>query len=134
MADTSAEINFEAPDDLIKKVEDTAGLGQDPKLPEGTKVQSKQYSVQDEELLTKPDDLADVTLNTEQVSTDVGIKGPRRKSAETYQAKSISDELKTHIHSMSLKAFVKDMVEKGVKIDLDLFGAFVARTAVVKRK
>ena len=33
-----------------------------------------------------------------------------------------------------LKAFVKDMVEKGVKIDLDLFGAFVARTAVVKRK
>jgi hypothetical protein len=26
------------------------------------------------------------------------------------------------------------MVEKGVKIDLDLFGAFVARTAVVKRK
>ena len=35
---------------------------------------------------------------------------------------------------MTLKAFVKDMVEKGVKIDLDLFGAFVARTAVVKRK
>ena len=43
-------------------------------------------------------------------------------------------ESKTHIHSMTLKAFVKDMVEKGVKIDLDLFGAFVARTAVVKRK
>ena len=43
-------------------------------------------------------------------------------------------ESKTHIHSMTLKAFVKDMVEKGEPIDLDLFGAFVARTAVVKKK
>ena len=43
-------------------------------------------------------------------------------------------ESKTHIHSMTLKAFVKERVEKGLAIDLDLFGAFVARTADVKRR
>ena len=41
---------------------------------------------------------------------------------------------KTHIHSMTLKAFVKERVEKGLPIDLDMFGAYVARTADVKRK
>ena len=40
---------------------------------------------------------------------------------------------KTHIHSMTLKAFVRERVEKGLPIDLDMFGAFVARTAEVKR-
>jgi hypothetical protein len=43
-------------------------------------------------------------------------------------------EKKTHIHSMTLKAFVKERVEKGLPIDLDMFGAYVARTADVKRK
>ena len=48
--------------------------------------------------------------------------------------RGLHPESKTHIHSMTLKAFVNDMVEKGEPIDLDLFGAFVARTAVVKKK
>jgi hypothetical protein len=43
-------------------------------------------------------------------------------------------EKKTHIHSMTLKAFIKERVEKGLPIDLDLFGAFVARTADIKRR
>ena len=43
-------------------------------------------------------------------------------------------ESKTHIHSMTLKAFVKERVEKGLPIDLDMFGAFVARTADIKRR
>ena len=42
-------------------------------------------------------------------------------------------EQKTHIHSMTLKAFVRERVEQGLPIDLDMFGAFVARTAEVKR-
>ena len=43
-------------------------------------------------------------------------------------------ETKTHIHSMTLKAFIRERVEKGLPIDLDLFGAFVARTAEIKRR
>ena len=42
-------------------------------------------------------------------------------------------EQKTHIHSMTLKGFIREQVEKGNNIDLDLFGAFVGRTAEVKR-
>ena len=33
---------------------------------------------------------------------------------------------------MTLKAFVKERVEKGLPIDLDMFGAYVARTADVE--
>ena len=41
---------------------------------------------------------------------------------------------KQKVEPMTLKAFVKERVEKGLPIDLDLFGAFVARTADVKRR
>ena len=49
------------------------------------------------------------------------------------EQKGFHPEQKTHIHSMTLKAFVRERVEKGLPIDLDMFGAFVARTAEVKR-
>jgi len=48
--------------------------------------------------------------------------------------KGFHPESKTHIHSSTLKAFVKERVENGKPIDLDLFGAFVAKTADIKRK
>jgi hypothetical protein len=41
---------------------------------------------------------------------------------------------KTHIHPSTLRAFVKERVEAGKPIDLDMFGAFVANTAEIKRK
>lgn len=41
---------------------------------------------------------------------------------------------KTHIHPSTLRAFVKERVETGKPIDLDMFGAFVANTAEIKRK
>ena len=49
------------------------------------------------------------------------------------EQKGFHPEQKTHIHSMTLKAFVRERVEKGLPIDLDMFGAFVASTAEVKR-
>lgn len=49
------------------------------------------------------------------------------------EQKGFHPEQKTHIHSMTLKAFVRERVEQGLPIDLDMFGAFVARTAEVKR-
>jgi len=48
--------------------------------------------------------------------------------------KGFHPESKTHIHASTLKAFVKERVENGKPIDLDLFGAFVAKTADIKRK
>ena len=50
------------------------------------------------------------------------------------EQKGFHPEQKTHIHSMTLKAFIREQVEKGKSIDLDMFGAYVARTAEVKRK
>lgn len=41
---------------------------------------------------------------------------------------------KTHVHPSTLKAFVKERVTDGKPVDLDLFGAFISNTAVIKRK
>lgn len=43
-------------------------------------------------------------------------------------------EQKTHIHAMTLKAFVRERIESGAPIDLDLFGAHIMNTAEIKRK
>lgn len=50
------------------------------------------------------------------------------------EQKGFHPESKTHIHAMTLKAFVRERVEKGLPIDLDMFGAYVAKTADIKRK
>lgn len=49
------------------------------------------------------------------------------------EQKGLHPEQKTHIHSSTLKAWVKEQTQKGTPIDLDMFGAFVGRTAEVKR-
>ena len=45
-----------------------------------------------------------------------------------------SPEHKVHIHPMTLKAFVREQLEKGSAINLDLFGAYVLNTAEIRRK
>lgn len=41
---------------------------------------------------------------------------------------------KTSIHPSTLKAFVKERFEQGKPLDLDLFGAFIANAAEIRRK
>jgi len=41
---------------------------------------------------------------------------------------------KTHVHSQTLKAFVKGLIEQGKPIDLDMFGAYVNNAAEIRRK
>lgn len=41
---------------------------------------------------------------------------------------------KTHVHSSTLRAFVKERFVSGKPIDLDMFGAFVANAAEIRRK
>ena len=48
--------------------------------------------------------------------------------------KGFDPKTKTHVHPSTLKAFVKERITDGKPIDLDLFGAFISNTAVIKRK
>ena len=48
--------------------------------------------------------------------------------------KGYHPEFRTHIHAQTYKAFIRECQEKGIGIDLDLFGAFVGRVAEIKRK
>lgn len=50
------------------------------------------------------------------------------------QDRGFHPDTKTHIHPSTLKAFVKERVTDGKPIDLDMFGAFIANTAEIKRK
>jgi hypothetical protein len=41
---------------------------------------------------------------------------------------------KVQVHPMTLKAFVREQVEQGSNIDLEMFGAYILNTAEIKRK
>ena len=50
------------------------------------------------------------------------------------QERGFDPKTKTHVHPSTLKAFVKERVTDGKPIDLDMFGAFIANAAEIKRK
>jgi len=50
------------------------------------------------------------------------------------QERGFNPATKTHVHPSTLKAFIKEQVTNGTQIDLDMFGAFISNTAVIKRK
>ncbi len=78
--------------------------------------------------------LDDIIKNDVIVSFGTGEDNVAGDLMADLEQRGLHPESKTHIHSMTLKAFVKERVEKGLPIDLDLFGAFVARTADIRRK
>jgi len=41
---------------------------------------------------------------------------------------------KVQVHPMTLKAFVREQIEQGSNIDLEMFGAYILNTAEIKRK
>ena len=50
------------------------------------------------------------------------------------ETKGFHPEQKTSIHPSTLKAFVKERITDGKQIDLDMFGAFIANAAEIRRK
>ena len=50
------------------------------------------------------------------------------------QERGFDPQTKTHVHPSTLKAFVKERVTDGKPIDLDMFGAFIANAAEIRRK
>ena len=81
----------------------------------------------------RENDLDDIIKNDVIMSFGKGEDNMAGDIMYELEQRGMHPEKKTHIHSMTLKAFIRERVEKGLPIDLDLFGAFVARTADIKR-
>ena len=81
----------------------------------------------------RENDLDDIIKNDVIMSFGKGEDNMAGDIMYELEQRGMHPEKKTHIHSMTLKAFIRERVEKGLPIDLDLFGAFVARTTDIKR-
>ena len=81
----------------------------------------------------RENDLDDIIKNDVIMSFGKGEDNMAGDIMYELEQRGMHPEKKTHIHSMTLKAFIRERVEKGVPIDLDLFGAYVARIADIKR-
>jgi len=78
--------------------------------------------------------LDDIIKNDVILSFGRGEDDTASKIMLDLEQRGFHPESKTHIHGQTLKAFVRERVENGKPIDLDMFGAFVAQTADIKRK
>lgn len=78
--------------------------------------------------------LDDIIKNDVTVSFGKGQDNQAKNAVGILQEQGFAPEIKTHIHPMTLKAFVKERVEDSKPIDLDLFGAFIVNAAEIRRK
>ena len=78
--------------------------------------------------------LDDIIKNDVTVSFGKGEDNMAGDVVGLLQDRGFDPITKTHIHPSTLKAFVKERVEAGKPIDLDMFGAFIANAAEIKRK
>ena len=78
--------------------------------------------------------LDDIIKNDVVVSFGKGEDNMAGDVVGMLQDRGFDPQTKTHIHPSTLKAFVKERIESGKPIDLDMFGAFVANAAEIKRK
>ena len=81
----------------------------------------------------RDNDLDDIIKNDVIISFGKGEDNMAGDIMYELEQRGMHPEKKTHIHQMTLKAFIRERVEKGLPIDLDLFGAYVARIADIKR-
>tara|TARA_Y100000289_G_C3835993_1_gene106048 strand:+ start:4 stop:561 length:558 start_codon:yes stop_codon:yes gene_type:complete len=81
----------------------------------------------------RENDLDDIIKNDVILSFGKGEDNIAGDIMYDLEQRGMHPEKKTHIHSMTLRAFIRERVEKGLPIDLDLFGAYVARIADIKR-
>jgi hypothetical protein len=78
--------------------------------------------------------LDDIIKNDITVSFGKGEDNVAGDVVGLLQDRGFDPKTKTHVHPSTLKAFVKERVEDGKPIDLDLFGAFISNTAQIRRK
>jgi hypothetical protein len=78
--------------------------------------------------------LDDIIKNDVTVSFGKGEDNVAGDVVGLLQERGFDPQTKTHVHPSTLKAFVKERVEGGKPIDLDLFGAFISNAAQIRRK
>jgi hypothetical protein len=78
--------------------------------------------------------LDDIIKNDVTVSFGKGEDNVAGDVVGLLQERGFDPSTKTYVHPSTLKAFVKERVTDGKPIDLDLFGAFIANAAEIKRK
>lgn len=78
--------------------------------------------------------LDDIIKNDITVSFGKGEDNRAKDAAAVLEDRGFAPSIKTHVHPSTLKAFVRERVENGKPIDLDLFGAFITNAAEIKRK
>ena len=78
--------------------------------------------------------LDDIIKNDITVSFGKGEDNLAGDAVGILRDRGFDPKTKTHVHPSTLKAFVKERITDGKPIDLDMFGAFISNTAVIKRK
>jgi hypothetical protein len=78
--------------------------------------------------------LDDIIKNDVVVSFGRGEDNAAKNAVGILREQGFDPDIKTHIHPQTLKAFVKERVEGGKPIDLDMFGAYVVNAAEIRRK
>lgn len=83
--------DIKRPEELIKKVETQAGIGDEaPTLPEGTTFTPTKQEVQEDELLKTDVTTAPVTMEAEKASTEgLEVTVPQKTAAATYEAQTV---------------------------------------------
>ncbi len=82
----------------------------------------------------RENNLDDIIKNDVTVSFGKGQDNIAGDVVGLLQERGFDPTTKTHVHPSTLKAFVKERVEDGKPIDLDLFGAFITNAAQIRRK
>lgn len=74
----------------------------------------------------------DLIKNAFVVSFGMGDNKAAKKLAAFLKKSKMDYDAKASVHSSTLKAFVREQIEKGKAVPLDLFGAFIQKTVNIK--
>ena len=75
----------------------------------------------------------DIIKNTVMCQFGRGEDDRAKGFAEFAAEKGFAPEQKTEIHSQTLRAFVKERIEKGDAFPMELFGAYIGQRAIIKK-
>jgi hypothetical protein len=78
--------------------------------------------------------LDDIIKNDVTVSFGKGEDNVAGDLVGRLEQEGFNTSSKSYVHSSTLRAFVKERVTEGKPIDLDMFGAYIANAAIIKRK